>query len=62
MIQLLARRTSESNVFSVTDRNALWNRGEDDLLVQDVGKHSTSEVIFHDRCEVSWELTGCSEQ
>jgi hypothetical protein len=38
----------------VPDRNALWNRGEDDLLIQAVAKHSTSNVIGHDWTEVSW--------
>ncbi len=33
MLQLLARRAAESNAFSVPDRNALWSRTEDDLLV-----------------------------
>ena len=38
MLQLLARRAAESNAFSVPDRNALWSRAEDDLLVQAVAK------------------------
>jgi hypothetical protein len=37
MLRLLARRAAESNAFSVPERNALWRRVEDDLLVQAVG-------------------------
>ena len=48
MLQLLARRVADSNAFSVPDRNALWSRAEDDLLVQAVGKDSTSDVLFRD--------------
>jgi hypothetical protein len=33
MLQLLARRAAESSAFSVPDRNALWSRAEDGLLV-----------------------------
>ena len=62
MIQLFARRADESNAFSVPDDNALWSRAEDDLLVQAVAKHSTSDVLFRDWREVAWELTGHSEQ
>jgi hypothetical protein len=58
MLQLFARRADESNVFSI--RNALWNRAEDDLLVQAVAKHSTSEAVFRDWSEVAWELPGRS--
>jgi hypothetical protein len=60
ILQLFARRTAESNVFSI--RNALWSREEDDLLVQAVAKHSTSGAIFRDWSEVAWELPGRSEQ
>jgi hypothetical protein len=60
ILQLLACRTTESNTFSI--RNALWIRTEDDLLVQAVAKHSTSETLFHDWSEVPLELTGHSEQ
>jgi hypothetical protein len=56
MLQLFACRTVESNVFSI--RNALWIRAEDDLLVQALGKHSTSETLFRDWNEVAWELSG----
>ena len=35
---------------------------EDDLLVQAVVKHSTSDAIFRDWSEVAWELPGRSEQ
>jgi hypothetical protein len=60
MLELFARRAAESNAFSI--RNALWSSAEDDLLVQAVAKHSTSEAIFRDWSEVAWELSGCSEQ
>ena len=62
MIQLLTCRATESNTFSVFDRNALWSRAEDDLLVQTVAQHSTSEVLFRDWSEVAWELSRRSEQ
>ena len=62
MLQLLARRAAESNAFSVPDRNALWSTAEDDLLVQAVAKHSTSDVLGRDWREVAWELPGRSEQ
>ncbi len=62
MLQLLARRAAESNAFSVPDRNALWSRAEDDLLVQAVAKHSTSDVLFPDWSEVATELPGRSKQ
>ena len=62
MLQLLARRAAESNAFSVPDHNALWSTAEDDLLVQAVAKHSTSDVLFRDWREVAWELPGRSEQ
>ncbi len=45
--RLVACREVESNAFSI--RNALWSRTEDDLLVQDLGKHSTSDVLFRGR-------------
>ncbi len=60
MLQLFARRPAESNAFSI--RNALWSRAQDDLLVQTVAKHSTSEAIFRDWREVAWELSGRSDQ
>ena len=60
MLQLLARRAAESNAFSI--RNALWSRVEDDLLVQAVAKHSTTDVLFRDWSEVALELPGRSEQ
>ena len=62
MLQLLARRAAESNAFSVPDRNALWSRAEDDLLVQAVAKHSTSDVLGRDWRVVAWELPGRSAQ
>jgi hypothetical protein len=60
MLKLFARRAAESNSFSI--RNVLWSSAEDDLLVQAVGKHSTSDVLFPDWSEVGWELPGRSEQ
>jgi hypothetical protein len=62
MLQLLARRAAESNAFSVPDRNALWSRAEDDLLVQAAVKHSTSDVLFPDWSEVVSELPGRYKQ
>jgi hypothetical protein len=62
MLQLLARRAAESNVFLVPDRNTLWIRVEDDLLVQAVGKYSTSDVLGRDWSEVASELPGRSKQ
>ncbi len=55
-------RTVESSAFSVPDRNALWRRVEDDLFVQVVVKHSTSDVLFPDWNEVASELTGRYKQ
>jgi hypothetical protein len=48
-------------LFSVPDRNALWTRAEDGLLVQAVVKHSTSDVLGRDWSEVASELPGRSE-
>jgi hypothetical protein len=62
MLQLLARRAAESNAFSVPERNALWSRVEDGLLVQAVAKYSTFNVLRHDWSEVAWELPGRSVQ
>jgi hypothetical protein len=62
MLQLLARRAAESIAFSVPDRNALWSRAEDGLLVQAVAKHSTSDVLGRDWSEVASELPGHSKQ
>ena len=63
MLQLLARRAAESHAFSVPDRDALWSRAEDDLLVQAVAMHRTSNVLFSnvlfpDWSEVASELPG----
>jgi hypothetical protein len=58
---LLARRTSKSITFPVPDRNELWNRTEDDLLVQDVTKYSTSDDLGRDWIEVASELSGHSK-
>jgi hypothetical protein len=62
MLQLLTRRVAESNAFSVPDRNALWSTVEDGLLVQAVGKYSTSDVLGRDWSEVASELPGRSKQ
>jgi hypothetical protein len=62
ILHLLARRATESNTFSVPDRNALWRRVEDGLLVQAVTKYSTSDVLGRDWSEVPRELSGRSEQ
>jgi hypothetical protein len=62
MLQLLARRAAESNAFSVPDRNALWSRAEDGLLVQAVAKYSTSDVLGRDWSKVVSELPGRSKQ
>jgi hypothetical protein len=62
LLQLLARRASESNAFSVPNRNELWSRVEDDLLVQAVAKYSTSDVLGRDWSEVATELSGRSKQ
>ena len=66
MLQLLTRRVSESNVFSVPDRNALWSWAGDDLLVQTVAIQCTSDVLFSDVhfpdwSEVASELPGRSK-
>ena len=58
ILHLLARWAAESIAFSVPDRNALWSRAEDDLLVQAVAKYSTSDVLFRDWSEVASELPG----
>jgi hypothetical protein len=57
ILQLLACRVAESNAFSVPDRNALWIRAEDDLLVQDVSNHSTSDVLGRDWSVVTSEMS-----
>ena len=58
ILQLLARRAAESIAFSVPDRNALWSRAEDDLLVQAVAKYSTSNIVGRDWIEVASEMPG----
>ena len=58
ILQLLARRAAESIAFSVPDRNALWSRTEDDLLVQTVAKYSTSNILGRDWTEVASEMPG----
>jgi hypothetical protein len=62
IFQLLTRRSAESNTFSIPDRNASWIRTEDDLLVQSVGKCSTSDILGRDWMEVSWEMSGSLPQ
>ena len=62
MIQLLECRVAESNACSVSDRNTLWSRVEDGLLVQVVAKYSTSDVLGRDWSEVVWDLPGSSEK
>ncbi len=61
-MQVLACRATESVTSSVPDRNALWTREQDDLLLQDVGKYSTSDVLGRDWIEVASELSGCLSQ
>ena len=61
MIQILERRATESNAFSVPDRNSLWIRVEDVLLVQVVGKYCTSDVLGLDWTEVASKLPGRSK-
>ena len=58
ILQLLTCRSTESIAFSVPDRNALWSRSEDDLLVQVVAKYSTSHILGRDWREVASELPG----
>ncbi len=55
-------RTSESIVFSIPDRNTLWIRTDDDLLVQAVAKYSTSNILGRDWREVASELSGSLPQ
>jgi hypothetical protein len=62
VLQLLARRAAESNAFSIPERNALWSRAEDDLIVQAVAKHSTSDVLGRDWSDVAWALPGRLQQ
>ncbi len=62
LLQLLVRRAAESYAFSVPDRNALWSRAEDGLLVQAVAKYSTSDVLGRHWSEVASELPGRSKQ
>ena len=63
IIQLLVCREDESIVFSVPDRNTLWSRSEDDLLVQDVAKYGTCNILGRDWIEGASEIPGhLSEQ
>ena len=48
ILQLLALRAAESTAFSVPDRNALWSRAEDGLLMPAVAKYSTLDVLGRD--------------
>ena len=52
ILQVLARRSTVSIAFSVPDRNALWRRVEDGLLVQVVVKYSTFDVLGREWREV----------
>ncbi len=61
MLRLLPCRGTESIPFSVPDRNPLWRRSEDGLLVEDVVKDSTSDVLGRDWREVVSELSGHSK-
>ncbi len=62
ILQLITCRAAESIVFSVLrsvpDRNTSWIRAEDDLLVEGVGKCSTSNILGHSWIEVPWEMPG----
>ena len=58
ILHLLASRTTESITFSMSDRNTLWSRVEDGLLVQAVTKCSTADVLGRDWREVVSELPG----
>ena len=58
ILHLLECRTSEFIAFSVPDRNALWNRVEDDLLMESVVKYSISDVLGRDWREVTSEFPG----
>ncbi len=62
ILQLLVRRAAESIAFSVPDRNALWSRTEDDLLVQAVAKYRTSNILGRHWIEVAWEMSGSLPQ
>ena len=48
-------RSGEFIPCSVPDSNTLWSREEDNLLVQAVVKHSTSDVLGRDWSEVASE-------
>ena len=58
ILQFLSSRVVESITFSVPDRNVLWNRDEDDFLVQTVAKYSTSNILGRDWIEVESEIPG----
>jgi hypothetical protein len=48
MLQLLARRAAESNAFSVPDRNALWSRAEDGLLVEKIAEKKSDPDGYYE--------------
>ncbi len=54
LVAVLVCRSTESNIFSVPNRNVLWRRVEDDLLVQAVVNHSTSDILFSDVLFPDW--------
>jgi hypothetical protein len=62
ILQLLTRRAAGSIAFSVPDRNALWSRAEDSLLMQAVAKYKVYQKYFRLMCrdwiEVASELPG----
>jgi hypothetical protein len=58
ILQLLALRAAESTAFSVPDRNALWSRAEDGLLMPAVAKYSTLDVLGRNWREVASKLPG----
>ena len=51
-------RATESITIAVPDRNALWSRTEDDLLVQAVANNSTSSILGRDWIKVASEMSG----
>ena len=58
ILHLLTRRETESITFSVPDRNTLWSRVEDGLLVETVTKYITNDVVGRDWREVASETSG----
>ena len=62
ILQILSRRETESIPFSVPDRHVLWNRAEDDILVQVVVKYTTSDVFSRSWRQVTSGLPGLLPQ